>query len=154
MAPSTTNMNVSLLIGRLLVAALFLPFGLNAIMNFQSTVNYITSNHIPFPQIDAAIAIVFEVGFAALLLVGYKTRWAALALILFVLVVSFLFHHFWDIPAAQVLAQKTNFFKNMAIAGGLFAFVAAGAGDWSVDAKLGEGLTSPMGGIGSRTQVS
>jgi putative oxidoreductase len=69
------------------------------------------------------------------LLLGWGTRWAALALAGFTLVASLFFHNFWAMPADQVMLQQLMFFKNIAVAGGLLVLAAFGAGALSVDAK-------------------
>jgi putative oxidoreductase len=137
MALSENTKNLLLLISRALIALLFIPVGLNAITGFEGTVRYITSNHVPYPEIDAVIAILVEVGLAFLLLIGYQTRWVALGIIIFIVVITFLFHPYWAVPAAQLTAQKNNFFKNFAIVGGLCAILATGAGGWSIDGRRG-----------------
>jgi putative oxidoreductase len=137
MTPSLATQNLLALISRVLIVTLFLPFGYQALTGFAGTVRYINSNNVPFPEVAAGIAIFVEVVLALLLLVGYQTRWVALGIAIFTLVVSFIFHPFWDVPAAQLVAQKTNFLKNMAIAGGLLSIVAWGPGSWSLDAVRG-----------------
>jgi putative oxidoreductase len=137
MTPSAPTQNLLALIGRVLIAALFLPFGYGIITNFAGTVRYVTSAGLPMPEVVAAIALFVEVVLVLLLLVGYQTRWAALGILLFTLAAAFIFHPFWDVPAAQLVAQKTNFLKNMAIAGGLFGIVAWGPGAWSLDGMRG-----------------
>jgi putative oxidoreductase len=123
------------LIGRALIALLFIPGGFGKIMGFAGTVGYIASKGVPLPEVCAAIAVVVELGFGLLLLVGYRTRWAALGIAIFTFVISFIFHNFWGVPADQVMMQKLQFFKNMAIVGGLFGFAAFGAGAFSIDKK-------------------
>jgi putative oxidoreductase len=123
------------LIGRALIALLFIPGGFGKIMGFAGTVGYIASKGVPLPEVCAAIAVVVELGFGLLLLVGYQTRWAALGIAIFTFVISFIFHNFWGVPADQVMMQKLQFFKNMAIVGGLFGFAAFGAGAFSIDKK-------------------
>ncbi|OGB08042.1 MAG: DoxX family protein [Burkholderiales bacterium RIFCSPHIGHO2_12_FULL_61_11] len=126
------------LIGRVLLAQLFIPAGFSKISHFAGTVGYISSKGVPFAELAAAAAIGVEVGLGLLLLVGFKTRWAALGIAIFTVVVSFIFHDFWAVPAEQVVAQQQNFFKNIAIAGGLLTVMAWGAGAWSFDGKSGE----------------
>jgi putative oxidoreductase len=121
------------LIGRVLIALLFVPGGFGKLMGFAGTAGYIASKGVPLPEVCAAIAICVELGLGLALLVGYKTRWAALGIALFTFVITFIFHNFWGVPAEQVMMQKLNFFKNMAIVGGLFAFVCYGAGRFSLD---------------------
>jgi putative oxidoreductase len=123
------------LLGRALIALLFIPSGFGKLIGFSATAGYIASKGVPLPQAAAAIAVAVELGLGLLLLVGWQTRWAALGIALFTLVITFIFHPFWDVPAAQMMMQKMNFFKNMAIVGGLFGFAAFGGGGWSVDGR-------------------
>lgn len=123
------------LIGRVLIALLFVPAGFGKLMGFAGTVGYIASKGVPLPEVAAAIAVAVELGLGILLLVGYQARWAALAIGLFTLVITFIFHNFWAVPPEMVMMQRMNFLKNLAIVGGLFTIAAWGPGAWSVDAK-------------------
>ncbi|HOV20966.1 DoxX family protein [Ottowia sp.] len=126
------------LLGRLLIAALFIPAGIAKIGGFAGTAGYIASKGLPMPELGAVIAILVEVGVAAALLIGFKARWAALVLALFTLVAAAIFHNFWTLPADQQMVQQLMFTKNIAIVGGLLAFVAFGAGAFSLDARRAE----------------
>lgn len=132
----TTNQNALTLAGRVLLAALFVPAGFGKIAGFAGTAGYIASVGLPLPQVGVAIAIIVELGLGLLLLAGYRTQLSALVLALFSIASAVFFHNYWAADAAQVMMQQINFYKNLAIAGGLFAFVAFGAGGWSVDARL------------------
>ena len=123
------------LLGRILIALLFIPAGINKITGFGGTVGYIASKGLPLPEVGAVIAIVVEVLVAAALLVGFKTRYAALILALFTAAASVAFHNFWAVPEAQKMMQQLMFTKNFAIVGGLLAFAAFGAGPLSVDRR-------------------
>ena len=125
------------LIGRLLVAYLFIPAGIGKLTGFAGTVGYITSKGLPMPEVAAGLAIVVELGVGLMLLVGFQTRWAALVLTLFTLAAGFFFHNYWAVPADQAMLQQLMFNKNVAIAGGLLAFAAFGAGAFSLDAQRG-----------------
>ena len=124
-------------LGRVLIAILFVPAGFGKLMGFTGTVGYIASVGLPLPQLGAVIAIVVELGLGLCLLVGFKTRWAALILALFTVATATFFHNYWAVPAEQVMMMKINFFKNLAIAGGLLSYVVWGAGGWSLDARSG-----------------
>ena len=121
------------LLGRILIALLFIPAGISKLAGFSGTVSYVAAKGLPLPALAAAGAIVIEIGVALALLLGYKARWAALILALFTIVTAVLFHDFWTVPADQQMAQSINFFKNLAIAGGLLFVVAFGAGAKSLD---------------------
>ena len=119
------------LVGRILLALLFIPAGFNKIGGFTGTVAYAAAKGVPLPELAIAIAIVVELGLGILLLVGFQTRWAALAIAFFTFVISFIFHPLSDPSQTQAL------FKNIAVVGGLLTVAAWGAGAWSVDARRG-----------------
>jgi putative oxidoreductase len=135
MTPSASTQNALSFIGRALIALLFIPAGFSKIGGFAGTAGYIASKGVPLPEVCAAIAIAVELGLGILLLIGWQTRWAALGIALFTIVITFIFHNFWGVPPEQVMMQKQAFFKNIAVAGGLLAIVAWGAGGWSLDAN-------------------
>ena len=131
----TSLQNPLSLIGRILIALLFVPAGFAKIAGFAGTVGYIASKGIPFPVLAAAAAVGVELGLGLLLLVGFQTRWAALGIAFFTVVITFIFHNFWDVPTAQMMQQQQAFFKNIAVVGGLLTIAAWGAGAWSFDAQ-------------------
>jgi len=123
------------LLARLLLAALFLPAGISKISGFAGTAGYIGSVGLPMPELGAAIAIAVEVLGGIALIVGFGTRWAALALAMFTLVATFFFHAYWALPAEQQMMQQLMFMKNIGVVGGLLALAAFGAGAFSLDAR-------------------
>ena len=131
----TTLQNPLALVGRLLLALLFLPAGIMKIGGFAGTAGYIGSKGLPLPELGAMIAIIVEVGGGLALIAGFKTRMAALALAVFTLVATFVFHNFWGVPADQAMMQQLMFYKNIAVVGGLLVLAAHGAGAWSLDAR-------------------
>jgi putative oxidoreductase len=132
-----TLQNPFSLVGRILMALLFLPAGISKISGFAGTAGYIASKGLPLPEVGAAIAIVIEIGASLALIVGWQTRWAAMLLAVFTLAAGVFFHNFWAVPADQVMVQQIMFFKNIAIIGGLLTLAAWGAGTFSLDAKRG-----------------
>lgn len=121
------------LLGRILIAYLFIPAGISKIGNFDGTVKYITSAGLPMPSVAAVIAIIVELGVGILLLVGFKTRYAALVLAAFTLAAALGFHQFWAVPEAAKMVQTIMFNKNLAIVGGLLFVAVYGAGPLSLD---------------------
>lgn len=127
--------NVFALIGRILLAALFLHSGFGKIGGFQGLIGTVASKGFPMPEFFAAVTIALELVAGLMLVVGWKVRWAALALAAFTLLLSFLFHNFWAMPEAQVAMQRIQFLKNMGMIGGLLYVAAFGAGRFSVDKR-------------------
>jgi putative oxidoreductase len=136
-APAGTGVSQDTLalIGRILIAALFVPAGFGKIGGFAGVVGYIGSVGLPLPQLGAAIAIVVELGLGLLLLVGYKTRIVSIVLAVFTVATAVIFHNYWSMPADKAYVNQLMFFKNIAIAGGLLAIAALGAGRFSIDKK-------------------
>lgn len=128
-----TLQNPLALVGRLLLASLFLPAGIGKLMGFAGTVGYISSVGMPLPAVSAALALTIEILGAIALVLGWGTRFAALVLAFFVLVASFYFHAFWAVPPEQHMVMKLLFTKNIAVVGGLLVLAAFGAGAWSMD---------------------
>ena len=123
------------LIGRLLLALLFLPAGIGKLTGFAGTVGYIASVGLPLPTLGALIALVVEIVGGLALIAGFGTRLAALVLAVFTLAASFFFHAYWAVPAAQQFVTQLLFMKNIAVVGGLLTLAAWGAGAWSLDAR-------------------
>jgi putative oxidoreductase len=121
------------LVGRILLASLFIWSGWGKLNGFSGTAGFIGSQGLPMPQVLAALAIAVELGGGILLLIGLKARWVALALVLFLIVITPIFHNFWDAPAAEAKMQEINFLKNVAIMGGILMVAAFGPGRFSID---------------------
>ena len=118
------------LLGRLLIAGLFLLSGFGKLADPSGTIAYIVSAGLPVPQLAYAGAVAIEILGGIALLAGYRTRAVALALALFTLAAALGFH-------LQLADQNQfiHFFKNVAIAGGLLQIVSFGAGDYSIDER-------------------
>jgi putative oxidoreductase len=122
-----------LLVGRILLSLVFLVAGVRKAMAFAATAGYFTKLGFPMPEVMVVLAIILEVGGAALLIAGWKTRQAAIALAVFTLIATFMAHRFWEFEAAQYANQMNHFLKNMGIIGGMLFIVACGPGTQSVD---------------------
>jgi len=121
------------LVGRILLAVIFIISGFGKIPGFEGTVGYIASKGLPVPQLVTVATILVELGGGILLAIGYKARWAALALGVFTLLAALIFHNFWAVEAAQQMDQQIHFLKNLAITGGMLMVFAFGPGRYSVD---------------------
>jgi|TARA_B100001093_G_C26755197_1_gene983057 putative oxidoreductase len=116
------------LIGRIMVSAIFLFSGINKILNYTGTVGWMEGYGIP--GILLIPAIVIEIFFPIMIIVGYQTRVAAGGLLLFSLVTAFIFHLDFG-NQMQVIA----FLKNIGLAGGMLFLIINGSKDFSLEKK-------------------
>ena len=124
------------LIGRWLMASIFLMSGIAKLTDTPGTVAHMTGMGIPYADTLAIVAGWAEVLGGIALVLGLLTRVAACGLILFMIPATLIFHAFWNYHGAERLPQMVNFMKNLAIIGGLAALAAFGAGRASIDHKL------------------
>ena len=133
MNPSTTNLFA--LVARILLALIFIQSGFGKITGFSGVVAGIASKGIPLPEVAAAGAIAVEFLGGLLLVTGWKARWAAAAIFLFIIPTTYFFHNPAASPPEQVQMQTIQLMKNIAIMGGMLMVVAFGPGGWALDAR-------------------
>jgi putative oxidoreductase len=121
------------LFARILFAAIFLVSGYSKIGGFSQVAAFMASKGIPLSEIALALSIVLEIGGGLLLIAGWKARWAAAALFVWLIPVTLIFHNFWAADAAQYQNQLNHFLKNLCIVGGMLYVMAFGAGPLSMD---------------------
>ena len=122
-------MQVIQVLGRILLSIIFLIEGMNKIFNYEGTIAYMENFNVP--EYLAIPAIIVEILFPLLLIVGYQTKISALVLAIFTLATALIFHT--DFTNQM---QLTSFLKNFAIAGGFLIIFVNGAGKHSLDHKL------------------
>lgn len=128
-----------MLVARVLLGLLFLVAGIRKLMAVAGSTGYLAKLGFPAPEVLIWVAILIEVGGAALLIVGWQARKVSWLLIVFVAVATLMAHRFWQFDAAQYANQMNHFLKNFAIIGGLLYVAAFGAGALSVDNRQGAG---------------
>jgi putative oxidoreductase len=119
----------ALLLGRVLIAAIFLTSGYAKLKGYEGTEEYIKTLGVPGAVMP--LLLLWELGGGLAILLGFFTRPAALALAVFCVVTAWLVHYH---PADQM--QMINFMKNLAMTGGFLYVAVTGAGAWSLDRKL------------------
>ena len=122
-------MRVIEVLGRIFLSAIFLINGVGKIFNYQETIQYMENFNVSGNLIIPAIIV--EILFPILLIIGYQTRFSALVLSLFTLTLAVIFHT--DFSNQM---QLISFLKNIAITGGFLIIFVNGAGKYSVDHKL------------------
>ncbi len=128
METMTSNRDAAALIGRALLALLFILAGISKVTDPAGTMAYIVSAGLPLPQAAYAGTVAVEVLGGLALLAGFKARWAALALALFSFATAIFFHNDFSVQT-----EMTAFLKNLAISGGMLMVYAFGPGKYSLD---------------------
>jgi putative oxidoreductase len=124
--------NAIVLLARLLLAHIFLLAGLSKISGYAGTQGYMESMGVPGALLP--LVILLEVGASLALIIGFLTRWAALALAGFCVAAALIFHRNLDDQMQMIM-----FMKNFAMAGGFLLLYVQGAGAYSVDAQRAKG---------------
>jgi putative oxidoreductase len=119
--------SAGLLVSRILLSSIFLFSGVKKVFGFAATHGYMAKYGMKMTGMFLLLAILFEIGGGLSVLLGYYPRLGALALILFLVPTTVVFHREFADPA-----QVVQFSKNAAILGGLFAILAAGGGELSL----------------------
>lgn len=115
----------TMFLARLCLSAIFILSGINKIVYYRATESFMLENGMTLVPLFLILSIVIEVLAGIFLLVGYKPRGAALLLALYLIPVTYVFHHFWDLSGEQQQNQMINFLKNLAIFGGLLSVACA-----------------------------
>jgi putative oxidoreductase len=119
------------LVGRILLATLFIVGGVGKLAAPGPTQGYIAAAGLPLPVLAYAVALIVELGGGILLLVGYRTKVVAAVLAAFCVVTALVFHHsFGD------QNQMIHFMKNLAITGGLLQLAAFGPSRIALDSRV------------------
>jgi putative oxidoreductase len=123
-----------LLIGRLLMASLFLVYGIPAVFQGYGGAfsQYLAKLGVPYPEIVAIVATAVEVLGPIALVFGIFPRLTAILMIAFVVIATALAHRFWEFPEAQRIGQQQSFMRNIAVIGGLLFYYVSGPGRWAL----------------------
>jgi putative oxidoreductase len=123
-------MNWVVLLGRVLMAAIFIHSGIGKAMSPTDTMARFARLHLPLPGAAYALDLLVEIGVGIVFLIGWRARPAALILAIWSVATAFAAHYHPDDRG-----QMIHFMKNLCMAGGFLQVLAYGAGRFSVDRK-------------------
>ncbi|HKA80321.1 MAG TPA: DoxX family protein [Xanthobacteraceae bacterium] len=123
-----------LLVGRVLLGWIFILSGWRKLMDIPAFVA--TMPRRDLPGFLGYVAPFVEFVGGILLMVGFATRYAALLMLLFVIIATFSSHRYWTYPEAQQANQSSHFWKNVSMMGGTVLLFITGAGRYALDAML------------------
>jgi putative oxidoreductase len=125
--------DVVLLLARVAIAVLYLPSGFAKLMNLPGFVSAIDGRGVPLAPVLAPLGAAIEFVGGLALLLGIEMRLAAVLLLVFTIAATAISHRFWEYQDAARRIQETNFFKNLAIIGGLAFAAVQGGGRYCVE---------------------
>ena len=131
------------LLARILISIVFIVFGF---LQFTNIAGYtVNPSVVKFsgmtagvlaPVVIAYLVATIDLFGGLFILIGYKVRWASIVLFIFVILTLFVAHNFWVMEGASRTANQVNFYKNLAIMGGLLLLYAHGPGRYSLDNRF------------------
>lgn len=124
-------MRILPLLGRILFSFIFLAA---APGHFKAgTIAFAASQGVPFAGVLVPISGVLALLGGLSVLLGFKARWGALLLVLFLVPVTLTMHRFWGLADPQQAAmQHIQFMKNAAMLGGALLIAYFGSGPFSI----------------------
>jgi putative oxidoreductase len=129
--------DVAALVGRIMLALMFVISGFGKIGGFADTTVYMASAGLPavdvLLEVLLIVTILIELGGGTAIVLGWRTRSIALLIFLFTALVTVVFHRFWAAPPDEAMVQQLMFMKNVSVMGGLLVLVAFGPGEYALD---------------------
>ncbi len=123
-------------IARFMIVTIFLMSAAgNKIPQFTNVVNYMTAEGVPFAAPMLVGAIVFLIAGSLSVAAGYRTRFGASLLLVFLVLATYFFHDFWNFEGAEVQPQMIHFMKNLSLMGTMLFLIANGPGAISFDSQ-------------------
>ena len=117
------------LVGRIMLASVFIISGLVRIDQWAPSVAYLSDKGFPIVPVLLGITLVAQFVAAACVITGFRARAGAIVLALLTIPATFIFHSYWTYPAGiEQQMQGLFFLKNMAILGGLIVVACLGPG--------------------------
>jgi putative oxidoreductase len=127
----------ALLLGRIFVAALFLPSGFGKLMAFSAFASSLAAQGVPYPLVAAGVMVAAEFVGALALILGLWPRWTALALIALIALIALTAATLWATTGSSIgdlvmrPGRYVEFYERLAVLGGLLFYFASGPGGWS-----------------------
>lgn len=125
--------NALLLLGRVAIAAVFIPSGFSKLSNLGGFIAGLDGRGVPLASILGPLGGLIEFLGGIAVVVGFHVRFASVLMILFTIAATLIAHRFWEFQGTQRQMQQTQFFKNLAIVGGFIFLMVNGGGRYCID---------------------
>jgi putative oxidoreductase len=129
----TPGQDFWLLLGRLALGAIFVTSGYEKLLGLSGFAGNLASKGVPMSWIFGPLGACVEFFGGLAIVLGFATPLSAFLMLAFTAVATGISHRFWEYEGAARVPQETNFYKNLAIAGGFLVLLAAGSGRFSLD---------------------
>jgi putative oxidoreductase len=129
-----------LLVGRVMIGWIFVQSGFRKLSDMNVFIyegpNSLVGRGVPGAGFWGWIGAPLEFIGGLLILLGFASRYAALAIFIFTVVATLIAHRYWEFSPPQRAAQHSHFFKNLSMMGGLLVLFVVGTGRYAVDSLL------------------
>jgi putative oxidoreductase len=123
-------------VGRIMLCTIFLLAAVgNKIPHFSAVAGVMAKVGVPAPQFMLVGAIIFLIAGSVSVIIGYKARFGAGLLLVFLVLATYFFHDFWNVTGEQQQDQMIHFMKNLGLMGAMLLVIANGPGPLSLDSK-------------------
>lgn len=120
--------DLALLVFRTLLVAIFPISGYYKIIGWPHIVGIIQKSGLPYADYLGMAAAAAEIVLPLFVVFGVATRWAALGLLVYTVMATYIGHPIWNVPPERFFGELMNFMRNVSICGGLLALTALGPG--------------------------
>ena len=119
-------------VGRVLFALIFVA---SIVGHFSSAeIDAAAAHGVPLATIAVPLAGIIALLGGLSIMLGYRARFGALMLLIFLVPVTLFMHKFWGLADPQMaMMQKINFMKNTSLAGACLLIMHFGSGPYSLD---------------------
>lgn len=122
------------LLGRIMLCAIFLSStAAQKIPHFAEVAKSMAKEGVPAPEVMLGGAIAFLILGSVLVIIGWKARFGAGLLFIFLVLATYFYHDFWNMPPAYFENQVAHSLKNLGLGGAMLFIIANGPGAWSLD---------------------
>ena len=135
---TTKNLGYELLfpLARAMLAATFIISAVRHLTHWSAALDEMAGDAMPRSSLLLIGSVAFRLAGGLSVLLGFRARFGAALLVMFIVPAAFLAHDFWVMPEARRTHETVEFLNNMAIAAGALLVMLNGAGPFSIDTSL------------------
>jgi putative oxidoreductase len=125
--------SILMLVGRVAISLIFFAAAYHKITHWDAAIYEMAAMGIGQAPIFLFLTCMIEFLGGLSLVLGFKTRWGAAVLALFLIPATIVFHNFWSY--SESVDDLQLFLKNLAIFGGLLYVAVSGPGALAIDKR-------------------